>query len=328
MKINSKLQSKCGIYSIFNVENGKRYVGSSKDLYNRLHEHIHNLKHDKSHNKHLQASWNKYGEDSFIFNVLEFCEESSRFEREQFYIDCLKPEYNFSLQVIANTNRIISEEQKQKISNTLKEKYATGELKPFIRKDVQVKNYIYNILEWKLSGIFDTFTESAKAINVDRDTISASKIKGRIYCNKYIILTEEFSTISELKNYFYENFVKAKTTIEDINYIVAWKDDSNLQYFRSYAACSKFVGCSAETLRNHSNATLENPYLINKTEYKYCTLKMFVPIVETAVPIEKSLELLQTNIGEDCDVNPEITTETKESGASYSVEGETNESLA
>ena len=31
---------------------------------------------------------------------------------------------------------------------------------------------------------------------------------------------------------------------------------------------------------------------------------------------KKFLELLQTNIGEDCDVNPEITTETKESVAS------------
>ena len=42
-----------------------------------------------------------------------------------------------------------------------------------------------------------------------------------------------------------------------------------------------------------------------------------------AVPIEKSSELLETNIGEDCDVNPEISTETKESVPSYSVDGET-----
>ena len=35
-----------------------------------------------------------------------------------------------------------------------------------------------------------------------------------------------------------------------------------------------------------------------------------------AVPIEESSELLQTKIGEDCDVNAEITTEIKESAAS------------
>lgn len=37
---------------------------------------------------------------------------------------------------------------------------------------------------------------------------------------------------------------------------------------------------------------------------------------ETAVPIEESMELLQTNIGGDCDVNTEITSETKKSEAS------------
>lgn len=37
---------------------------------------------------------------------------------------------------------------------------------------------------------------------------------------------------------------------------------------------------------------------------------------------EESFKLLETNIGEGCDANPEITTETKESVASYSVETE------
>lgn len=40
--INYKLKNKSGIYSFLNLVNGKRYVGSSVDLYNRLH--VHNLK--------------------------------------------------------------------------------------------------------------------------------------------------------------------------------------------------------------------------------------------------------------------------------------------
>lgn len=43
---------------------------------------------------------------------------------------------------------------------------------------------------------------------------------------------------------------------------------------------------------------------------KYCRL------------FEESNKLLQTNNGEDCDVNPVITGEIKESPASYSVETE------
>ena len=321
MEIHSNLRFKAGVYSIFNTENGKRYIGSSKDLYNRLHEHYHNLRFDKSHNKHLQNAWDKYGKDKFIFNILEFCDEDVRFEREQYYIDLMKPEYNFSLQVQANTNRVISNDIKQKISNTLKEKYATGELKPFIRKDIQIHNYVYDIINWKLAGIFSSYTDTAKALQVDRDTISTTKIAKRIYCDKYIIVTNKFDTVSELKNHFYQYFMQAKTTIERIKYIVAWEEDSNLIYFRSYAACAKYVQCSPETLRNHTDATIDNPYIVSKSGYNYCVLSTFVPIIETAVPIEESLELLQTNIGESPEKdNTEISVETKESIPSYSVE--------
>lgn len=33
INIDFKLKGKCGIYSIFNMSNGKRYIGSSVDLY-------------------------------------------------------------------------------------------------------------------------------------------------------------------------------------------------------------------------------------------------------------------------------------------------------
>ena len=55
-KIEFELKNKCGIYIITNIVNGKRYIGSSKDLYNRLHEHLHNLKNNKGHNNYFQNS--------------------------------------------------------------------------------------------------------------------------------------------------------------------------------------------------------------------------------------------------------------------------------
>lgn len=55
-KIEFILNDKCGIYIFTNLVNGKRYVGSSKNLYNRLHEHLHNLNCGKAHNKYFQAS--------------------------------------------------------------------------------------------------------------------------------------------------------------------------------------------------------------------------------------------------------------------------------
>ena len=57
-----------GIYSFLNKLNGKQYIGSAKDLYLRLNEH---LTHRKS-NRALQAAISKYGIDNFNFCIYEF----------------------------------------------------------------------------------------------------------------------------------------------------------------------------------------------------------------------------------------------------------------
>ena len=52
-----------------------------------------------------------------------------------------------------------------------------------------------------------------------------------------------------------------------------------------------------------------NPYFIRKSGYKFYYSNEYLPVqIDTAVLVEKSQELLQDNIGEDCDVNTEITT--------------------
>lgn len=313
VQIDFKLKGKCGIYSIFNLQNGKRYIGSSVDLYNRLHEHWHNLKNNKAYNKHLQSAWNKYEEENFSFNILEFCEPEERFDREQYYMDFMKPEYNFVANITVNLGRDVSEEQRKKISNTLKEKYKSGELKPHIRQEILKECWIYDISNWTLAYKCKTYTEVAQKIEVDRDTISTEKIKGRIYKNKYIILRSPLKYLYELKNLVYSEFFIAKT--KNTKYIILQTPDSSeLQYYRSYSACSKDAKCGAETLRNHISATKDNPY-ITKSGLKFFTSLDFIPFKETAVPLEESLELSQTKIEEDCDVNPEVTTETKESVA-------------
>ena len=36
----------------------------------------------------------KYGHGNFILEILEYCDKSNLLEREQYYLDKLKPEYN------------------------------------------------------------------------------------------------------------------------------------------------------------------------------------------------------------------------------------------
>lgn len=64
-----------GIYIITNNENGKYYIGKSKDIDTRWYNHIYELNHNTHPNTHLQNAWNFYGENNFTFEVLQECKE-------------------------------------------------------------------------------------------------------------------------------------------------------------------------------------------------------------------------------------------------------------
>ena len=59
------------IYWIKNRKNGKFYVGSTTQRYVRWRTHKKKLRAGTHHCKHLQAAWNKYGEATFEFSVVE-----------------------------------------------------------------------------------------------------------------------------------------------------------------------------------------------------------------------------------------------------------------
>jgi group I intron endonuclease len=139
--ITNSLNGKSGIYCIINIKNQKRYIGSSKNLQTRLLKHRSLLRHNKHENARLQNGWNKYGEDNFDYYILEFCNgEDNLCKREQFYIDELKPEYNFTLKVERN---ILSKESRIKQSKTRKELFQKGLLKP---------NHCCEIHQYDLNG--------------------------------------------------------------------------------------------------------------------------------------------------------------------------------
>jgi group I intron endonuclease len=62
------LRNKAGIYCFINTVNNKRYIGSAKDLYLRLIEHI----AGKKSNIALQNAILKYGLDKFDFCIYEY----------------------------------------------------------------------------------------------------------------------------------------------------------------------------------------------------------------------------------------------------------------
>jgi group I intron endonuclease len=142
-----------GIYRILNISNGKIYIGSSINLTKRKSRHFKDLLYKRHKNKHLQSSYDKYGASNFCFQIIEYCDKKSLLQREQFYLDTLKPfnrniGYNdqasatrkiFSYAhrrniALSRLGKTTSERTKSRISRALKGRVVSTETRLKLRK--------------------------------------------------------------------------------------------------------------------------------------------------------------------------------------------------
>lgn len=84
------------VYMIKNIITGDSYIGSSCSIQDRWHVHRNSKNYLKYPNNLLYLNINKYGLKNFEFSILEECGKDKLLEREQYYIDKLKPEYNIA----------------------------------------------------------------------------------------------------------------------------------------------------------------------------------------------------------------------------------------
>ena len=117
------MKIKSGIYKIINKNNGRYYIGSSINIKNRWNEHKRTLKQNKHDNNFLQKSWNKHGEESFLFEVIEYVLDLNKLlEREQFYLDLITYDKKMSYNLCKTAGNMLgfkhSDETKNKMSKS------------------------------------------------------------------------------------------------------------------------------------------------------------------------------------------------------------------
>lgn len=123
---------KGGIYYIKNIINNKLYIGSAIKIKERWRRHKKDLRKGKHHSKPLQRAWNKYGEKSFTFEILqEVINPEHLTAYEQVYLDYYKSyknEHGYNLCKTAGSQLGLqrTKETKQKIS-----KNVSGQKNPF-----------------------------------------------------------------------------------------------------------------------------------------------------------------------------------------------------
>lgn len=112
-----------GVYIIKNLVNNKVYIGQSKSCTIRWRSHKSELKGGYHGNSYLQASYNKYGLDSFEYSILESCSSDIIDERERYWIkryNSTNRDFGYNRESGGNVNKVMSEESKRKMRKAAK----------------------------------------------------------------------------------------------------------------------------------------------------------------------------------------------------------------
>lgn len=208
-------KGKSGIYCFTNKINGKRYVGSSLDLSKRFKNYF-NIAYilDKKDNMNIYKALMAYGFINFKLDILEHCEPSKLIEREQYYLDLLKPEYNIlkiagsPVGVKRSKDTILKLKAKalsrsvgtkakiiahlKKLNSSQKHKDHLIKLNTSLEHIAKTAKSVtmYNI-ETKENMEFRSMTQAAKTFNVHPETIRRCIKKNQLFLDKYSITLKE-----------------------------------------------------------------------------------------------------------------------------------------
>lgn len=158
------------IYKIYCTANDKTYIGSTtQPVKNRWSSHRSMLNRNIHDNIHLQRSWNKYGEDLFVFKVVQECSVDELISTEKYWIDNTDNLFNINLnpQKSPMFGRNHTKQSRDKIT--------LGRMKYSMEQVKVLKSIILNS-SFTSKEIFDKFRISRTMVNAVRRGVAWSHI--------------------------------------------------------------------------------------------------------------------------------------------------------
>ena len=235
------MEKNSGIYKI--TYKNRCYIGSSNDIKKRWYSHHYTLKRKTHKNPILQTIFDKHGINVFKFEIIEMCPEINLLNREQYWIDSLKPSLNSCK--IAGKPPVKTEEQIKKQSNNLRN---------ILSKTV----YQYSLNGEFIRKWFNA-KEAAKFYNIHHTAINKcaqGKVKS---CNNFLWSYIEQTTLLE-----YTNPNKRPVTIYGTN-------GNYVDSFKSIKDASKHMGTNRPTLSSaiKYKSLLCGKYFIQYSEIEF-----------------------------------------------------------
>ena len=197
-------RGRAGVYCWINKLSGKSYVGSSVNLSKRFNQYYNYNHLVENKNMIICRALLKNGYSKFMVEILEFCDKSRLLEREQYYLDLLKPEYNIltkagsSLGFKHSEDTILKMQKAKRTPENLiksREQMKKLKLKPFspaLRARISAtmakfnvstkgKKVVFTNIETNEKLSFLSFREAALKMKISRNTLKKYELSGKPY---------------------------------------------------------------------------------------------------------------------------------------------------
>lgn len=144
------LYNTTGIYCIENIYTHKKYIGYTRNCFgDRFDNHLNQLRHNIHKSTEMQNDYNIYGEDSFVFSIIENIDKNTSnpeefYEKEKYYIslyDTVENGYNTSTGGRGGATGIpLSDEHIRKIAEINRKRLTNSHLSEETRKKISQSN--------------------------------------------------------------------------------------------------------------------------------------------------------------------------------------------
>jgi len=188
-------KGKSGIYRIINLTNENAYIGSSVCLDRRFASYYSFKFIDRRQTSLICKALLKYGYSKFRLEVIEYCPVENLLQREQYYLDLLKPKYNIlttagSSLGYKHTKETIAKFKLRKHSEDTLEKFKAKTFSEEHRAKISVANcskvLVVDLLTNNHSE-YDSIRKAAEELGAPYSTIRYYALKGKLYLDKYKI---------------------------------------------------------------------------------------------------------------------------------------------
>ncbi len=181
-------RNKIGIYRWINKINGNTYIGSSVNISVRMYTYY-SLRSLAKSNRLIDRALLKYGFSNFAMEILEYTYKNNVLEKEQYYMDLFKPQYN----IVETAGSTLGYKHTQESLEKMRDFILSDEVRD--RKALSTENataarrisIVVENIKTKVKQEYFSLTEAGYALGVSKSSVSQALINDRLIKKTYRI---------------------------------------------------------------------------------------------------------------------------------------------